>query len=102
METKYHTNSHSKYLIKLHFVFAVKYRKNILHDVIKEDLISIINVVCKEKKYNVDAIQSDGDHIHILVDISPVVSAFEVAHQIKQISTFKLYQKQIVFKTIFL
>ena len=97
METKYHTNSHSKYLIKLHFVFAVKYRKNILHGVVKEDLISIINVVCEEKKYIVDAIQSDGDHIHILVDISPVVSAFEVAHQIKQISTFRLYQKHGLF-----
>lgn len=97
METKYHTNSHSKYLIKLHFVFAVKHRKNILHGVVKEDLISIINVVCEEKKYTVDAIQSDGDHIHILVDISPVVSAFEVAHQIKQISTFRLYQKHRLF-----
>ena len=30
MEIKYHTNNHSKYLIKLHFVIAVKYRKRLL------------------------------------------------------------------------
>ena len=37
--------------------------------------------------------QSDIDHLHILVDIDPKTSALEVAHQIKQISTFRIYKK---------
>lgn len=97
MEAKYHTNSHSKYLIKLHFVFAVKYRKNLIHDIIKNDLIEIMTDICLQKKYTIDAIQSDGDHIHILLDIQPIVSAYEVAHQLKQISTYRIYKKHSSF-----
>ena len=37
--------------------------------------------------------QSDIDHLHILVDIEPKVSALEVSHQIKQIATHRIYKK---------
>ena len=97
METKYHTNSHSKYLIKLHFVFAVKYMKNLIHNTLKRDLIEIMTDICLQKKYTIDAIQSDGDHIHILLDIQPIISAYEVAHQLKQISTYRIYKKHSSF-----
>ena len=36
----------------------------------------------------IDALQSDIDHLHLLVDIEPKISALQVAHQVKQISTF--------------
>jgi putative transposase len=93
METKYHSKNHSKFLIKLHFVFAVKYRKKLLVGKLNDDMLQIIFEICKEKGYIIDAMQSDIDHLHILVDIEPKVSALEVAHQIKQISTFRIYKK---------
>lgn len=93
METKYHSKNHSKFLIKLHFVFAVKYRKKLLIGKLNDDMLQIIFEICKEKGYIIDAMQSDIDHLHILVDIEPKVSALEVAHQIKQISTFRIYKK---------
>jgi putative transposase len=93
MGAKYHSKNHSKFLIKLHFVFAVKYRKKLLIGKLNDDILQIIFEICKEKGYIIDAMQSDIDHLHILVDIEPKVSAFEVAHQIKQISTFRIYKK---------
>lgn len=93
METKYHSKNHSKFLIKLHFVFAVKYRKKLLVGKLNDDMLQIIFELCKEKGYIIDAMQSDIDHLHVLVDIEPKVSALEVAHQIKQISTFRIYKK---------
>ena len=92
METKYHSKNHSKFLIKLHFVFAVKYRKRLLVGKINEDMLQIIFEICKEKNYVIDAMQSDIDHLHILVDIEPKVSALEVSHQIKQIATHRIYK----------
>ena len=80
-------------MIKLHFVFAVKYRKKLLVGKLNDDMLQIIFELCKEKGYIIDAMQSDIDHLHILVDIEPKVSALEVAHQIKQISTFRIYKK---------
>jgi putative transposase len=93
MENKYRSKNHSKFLIKLHFVFAVKYRKRLLFGEINDDIKQIIYDVCSENGYIVDQMESDIDHLHILVDIEPKVSALEFAHKIKQITTFRIYQK---------
>jgi len=92
-KVEYNCKNHSKYLIKLHFVFAVKYRKRLLKGSLNEDMLQIIFDACLLKGYRVDTMQSDIDHLHILVDIDPKTSALEVAHQIKQISTFRIYKK---------
>jgi putative transposase len=97
MQTKYHTKNHSKFLIKLHFVFAVKYRKRLLIGELNNDMLQLMFEIAKEKRYTIDTMQSDIDHLHILVDIEPKVSALEVAHQLKQISTFRIYKKHKQF-----
>jgi putative transposase len=60
-------------------------------------MLQIIYDIAKEKGYTIDEMQSDINHIHILVDIEPKVSALEVAHQIKQISTFRIYKINKLF-----
>ena len=97
MEIKYHTNSHSKYLIKYHFVIAVKYRKKLLIGNIKDNIIQIIIDVCAANEYIIDEIQSDIDHLHILIDAKPKYSPLQIIHKIKQISTFRIYQKYGAF-----
>lgn len=92
MQIKYHKKSHSKYLIKLHFVLAVKYRKPILVGKISDDIQQIVFDCCIEKGIIIDAMESDKDHLHILVDIPPTLSAFDVIHRIKQLTTFKIYK----------
>ena len=47
METKNHSNNHSKFLIKLHFVFAVKYRKKLLVGKLNDNILQIIFEICK-------------------------------------------------------
>ena len=92
MQNTYHKKSHSKYLIKLHFVIVVKYRKPILVGKISDDIHQIVFDCCTEKGIIIDARESDKDHLHILVDIPPTFSAFDIIHRIKQISTFKIYK----------
>lgn len=92
MKTKYKKNSHCKYLIKLHFVFAVKYRKNILTGKLNEDMLQLMFDIAKCKKFSIDTIQSDINHIHILIDAHPTSSAYEIAHILKQISTYRIYE----------
>jgi putative transposase len=60
-------------------------------------MLQLIFEIAKEKRYTIDTMQSDIDHLHILVDIEPKVSALEVAHQLKQISTFRIYKKHKQF-----
>jgi REP element-mobilizing transposase RayT len=49
MQNTYHKKSHSKYLIKLHFVIAVKYRKPLLIGRISDDIQQIVFDCCTEK-----------------------------------------------------
>lgn len=92
MKDKYHHASHSKYLIKLHFVFAVKYRKKLLIGDIDRDMKQILFYISKKSKFSIDTMQSDIDHIHILVDSPPTISAFDIVNSLKSISTFNIYK----------
>jgi putative transposase len=93
MKEEYNRKDHCKYLLKLHFVFAVKYRKKLLVKNIDIDMKQILFETAQLKGFKIDTIQSDVDHIHILIDTSPTFSPFEIAHQLKQISTFRIWKK---------
>ncbi|MFV8326441.1 IS200/IS605 family transposase [Flavobacterium sp. ZS1P14] len=93
----YPHSSHSKYIIKLHFVFAVKYRKKRLTGNLDQDIKQIMFNISKQKGFTIDTMQTDVDHIHILMDIAPRLSVFYVMHQLKQIATFRIYQKHRSF-----
>lgn len=55
-------------------------------------MLQIMYEISKQKGFLIDTMQSDIDHLHILVDISPTLSAFNVAHCLKQISTYRIYK----------
>ena len=90
--SKYHKKSHCKHLIKIHLVFVTKYRKNIINRNFRDDLLQILYDISLEKDFTIDIMESDGDHLHILVDISPQISVQQVVHQLKQISTYRIYR----------
>jgi putative transposase len=80
-------------LIKLPIVFATKYRKKILQSGIDTDIKQIIFEVAQKMEFAIDTMESDQDHIHILVDIPPKLSAFHLVHPLKQITTFRIYKR---------
>jgi putative transposase len=89
----YNHNSHSKYLLKAHLVFATKYRKKLLKGAIEEDMKQIIFEISEGQKWSVDIMESDIDHIHLLVDYQPTISIFEIVHRIKQLSTYRIWRR---------
>lgn len=97
MKPKYNKNSHCKYLIKLHFVFAVKYRKNLLIGKLNEYMLQLMFEISKNKKFSIDTMQSDVNHIHILVDAHPTTSAYEITHSLKQLSTYRIWKTHKLF-----
>ena len=93
MTKKYNCNSHSKYLIKFHFVLSVKYRKKLLVNSLNDDVLQIIYDIAKEENFSIDIMQSDVDHLHILIDCPPKLSALDIIRCIKQKSTNRIYKK---------
>jgi putative transposase len=79
----YHTRSHSKFSLKVHIVLATKYRKKFLKGALEEDLKQQIFEISIGQKWSIDIMETDIDHIHILIDYEPVISIFHIVHRIK-------------------
>jgi putative transposase len=94
MKLQYHTSSHSKYLIKYHLIIVCKYRKQLLKDIIDNDIKNIIFDISKmeDTKFDIDIMETDKDHIHLLIDCQPNISATSIVSRIKQISTIRIWK----------
>jgi len=94
MEKKYHHGSHSKYLLKYHFVFCVKYRKKLLWTkVIDDEIKRLFFDIAEKSGFTIDVLETDKDHLHVLVDAPPTLSAFDIVNRLKSQLTFHIWKK---------
>jgi len=88
---EYQTNSHGKYLIALHLILVVKYRKQLLQgrfgDFVKQTVLSISAL----SDCSVEEIEIDEDHVHILLTISPKYSVSQHVRNSKQMTTNQIW-----------
>jgi putative transposase len=68
---KYKNNRNVVYSCKYHIVFCPKYRRKILIGEVEEELKRIVKEVSKELKVELLEVETDQDHIHLLVDCDP-------------------------------
>lgn len=82
-------------MIKLHIVLVTKYRKHILVDELNEDMKQIIFDIStmEDSLFSITTMETDQDHVHMLVDIDPTVSATSIVSRIKQISTNRIWKQ---------
>lgn len=70
----------------------VKYRKKLLSVGKYDELVKKTLLASQTKNYEIEKIESDRDHIHILVSASPNVSPKNIASALKQKTTYELWQ----------
>ena len=87
---EYHTSSHSKYSLKCHLIFCVKYRKKLLA-CLGEDVKQILFDISLSSDFSIDVMEIDKDHIHILIDFKPTVSILAIVNRLKSVSTKKIW-----------
>ena len=81
------------YDLYFHIVWCVKYRHKILKDEIKDDFIDIITNLCINNNYELVEINTDLDHVHMLVGLSPQDDIPTVLKTLKGVSARLLNQK---------
>lgn len=81
----YKSKNHSKYSLKAHLVFATKYRRKLFENqTIVFELNRKINEIADRSNFDVELMEVDKDHIHILVDYEPNISIVQIVRRLKQ------------------
>lgn len=70
-----HSLSHTKWNCKYHIVIVPKYRRMIIYNKLRRDIIEIIKLLI-DRKPGVKLIEGEAcpDHIHMLLEIPPKYS----------------------------
>jgi len=79
--------------LKYHIVWCTKYRRKVLSEDIQKSLKDFILDKSKEMGYNIEAMETMEDHIHIFVSASVKDSVHRIVSQLKGYTAFKLREK---------
>ncbi|MDZ7757974.1 IS200/IS605 family transposase [Rhodohalobacter sp.] len=67
-----------------HIIFSTKHRKNLIDDLIENDLYNYVGGICKELECNPVQVGGHKNHIHLLCLLSRKVAQMALVQQIKQ------------------
>lgn len=88
----YNRGGHSKYSMKVHLIFVTKYRKKIFKfDKRVDDVKQFLYDAAKKYGYEIIQMETDKDHVHILLEYSPKISVSDIVRQLKQYSTYQMW-----------
>lgn len=88
----YQHRRHNKNLLMVHLIFATKYRKKLLAGQLREDVKQYIFDTCKKYHWYIKRMETDRDHIHILLQYNPTDSITGIVTALKQHSTYMVWK----------
>lgn len=94
---QYHRHNRRKYLLLFHVIFVVKYRRAILTPEIVTALKRSLESIQVESDFSISEMEVDGDHLHMMIDLSPNFSINQVVRRLKQSTTRALWSEHRSF-----
>lgn len=85
--------AHTRWMCKYHIVFTPKYRKKIIYNKLRRDIVQIIKDLCKWKGIEIIEGKAMPDHIHILVKIPPKMSISNFMGYLKGKSAMMIFAR---------
>ena len=90
--------AHTTWTCKYHIVFAPKFRRKVIYQKIRQDIIRILQELCKRKGIEIIEGEACPDHIHMLVSIPPKYSVSEVMGYLKGKSSLMIFERHANLK----
>jgi putative transposase len=84
--------SHSKFLLQAHLIFVVKYRKKLLTGEIENFVKNIFNNIAAQSDFKIDVMETDQDHIHMIVNYKPHIAITQIVRRLKSMSTVSIWK----------
>ena len=79
----YYTNRHSCFLLQYHIVLVTKYRHPVLTGNVKTAVYERINYVAENRGFNILELNSEPNHVHLLIEADPQTPPAELVNVIK-------------------
>ena len=79
----YYTNRHSCFLLQYHIVLVTKYRHPVLTGNVKTAVYERINYVAENRGFNILELNSESNHVHLLIEADPQTPPAELVNVIK-------------------
>ena len=92
MNNIYQHRRHNKNLHMVHLIFAAKYRKALLFGTFRTDVKQYMFDACIEHHWYIRGMETDKDHIHILLQYNPMDSITGIVSVFKQYSTYQAWK----------
>lgn len=87
------------YSIQYHLVGCVKYRRSILCGKVEDDLKHILLQIAYDNEFSITEMESDRDHIHLLIECRPQHYIPNIVKALKGVSARFLFKKHPDLKT---
>jgi len=94
---KYHRSGHGKYLLRAHLVLACKYRKKLLYGRVDDDMKAILQEIAAVSDFSIEVMESDKDHVQLLVNYLPDLTVVSIVRRLKSMSTIRIWERQCSF-----
>lgn len=94
---RYQHRRHNKNLLMVHLIFATKYRKPLLTGSFRTYIKQYIYDICAGHHWYIVRMETDRDHIHILLQYNPADSITKVVSVLKQQSTWNAWKEHSSF-----
>lgn len=89
----YNSQNRAKYLLQVHLIFSTKYRKQILTGTFGTDLkAKIANIASRGTLFSIEYLETDKDHVHILVSHAPNISISQIVRKLKSETAYWAWQ----------
>ena len=92
IEKEYLSKNHSKFLLKYHVIFVCKYRRKLLYGNVDTVMKNIFFDIANKADFKIEVMETDKDHIHLLVSSEPKLSPLQIVRKLKQESTIRIWK----------
>ena len=91
MQNRCNRRNRRKYSLKVHIVLVTKYRKALLQNGIDSFVKRAISYLAEQNNWNIITMETDKDHIHILLEYDATERICDIISVIKQRTTHWLW-----------
>lgn len=97
MQNRYNQRNRRKYNLKVHIVLVTKYRKDLLQNGVDDFIKRAIDYLAEQNNWNIIAMETDKDHIHILLEYDTTERVCDIISVLKKQTTHYLWVRYTTY-----